>query len=83
MDGTRDRHKRHASLDSLIDRVLMLRSALEGITRDNASLRRELARVRSENRALRDTVGKIARKAEDASYQDRAGRRTTDLSSRL
>ena len=36
----------------IVDRIIQLRGALEGITADNAGLRRELARLRRENRLL-------------------------------
>jgi hypothetical protein len=47
----------HSSTDDvgveLVDRVRLLRTALEGLTADNAALRRELARLRREVRSLR------------------------------
>lgn len=45
--------QRPPSRDELVDRLIRLRNALEGLAADNAVLRRDLARVRAENRALR------------------------------
>lgn len=38
---------------SLVNRLMVLRCALEGLAVDNAAARRQLAQLRAENRALR------------------------------
>jgi len=48
---------RRAERQGLIDRVIMLRTALEGAISDNAALRRQLASLRVENRALQAKLG--------------------------
>jgi hypothetical protein len=52
----RNAHSRDSSRTehaALVERVLLLRGALEGLTDDNAELHRRLSRVRAENTALR------------------------------
>jgi hypothetical protein len=38
---------------ALVERVVLLRTALKGLTSDHAQLHRQLSRVRAENAALR------------------------------
>ncbi len=38
---------------ALVERVVLLRTALKGLTNDHAQLHRQLSRVRAENAALR------------------------------
>lgn len=53
-------HRERVADDSLIDRVIMLRRALEGLSNDNAALRRQIARLRAEKRELQGTVDRAA-----------------------
>jgi hypothetical protein len=43
---------------ALVNRIVLLRAALEGVTNDNTELCRQLARVRAENRELRTELQK-------------------------
>ena len=51
--GPRQREVSSTQHTLLVERVVMLRSALKGITADNSELRRQLARLLAENRRLR------------------------------
>ncbi|MBO0769628.1 MAG: hypothetical protein J2O48_13175 [Solirubrobacterales bacterium] len=51
--GTKPRPQPRGDSGDLLDRVILLRNALAGITADNAALRRELNAVRRENRELK------------------------------
>jgi hypothetical protein len=52
--GARDRLR--AEDAELLRRIHHLRKALEGLTRDNAELRRTLAQLKLENRALKEAA---------------------------
>ena len=56
---------------ALVNRVIMLRGTLEGVTTDNAEGRRQLVRLRTENRALRAELANV-----------RIGHRDTPIRSR-
>jgi hypothetical protein len=41
---------------ALVERVVVLRTAIQGLAHDHSDMRRQLARVRAENRALRTAL---------------------------
>ncbi len=56
--------------DVLVERVVLLRTALKGLTNDHAMLHRQLSRARAENAALRAQLQRApARKIPEATVR--------------
>jgi len=67
-----------ADSDSLIERIILLRQALHGLTADNAALRRELSRTRTTNRSLQAKIAGLEAPGPLAEIKVSAGAATAD-----